>query len=86
MEFVMSLTFGEQIQKEIARSRKMRNPSRFFYYSKISEDAVAAVSWEQFRGSWAYSVWVSTHRQEIQAMIDSDNHRFSWNPWRTVDQ
>jgi hypothetical protein len=82
----MSLTFGEQIQKEIARSRKMRNPSRFFYYSKISEDAVAAVSWEQFRGSWAYSVWISTHQQEIQAMIDSDNHRFPWNPWRTVDQ
>ena len=84
----MSLTFGEQIQKEIARSRKMRNPSRFFYYSKIAENgnAVAAVSWEQFRSSWAYSVWNSTHRQEIQAMIDSDNHRFPWNPWRTVDQ
>ena len=79
-----NMTFGEQIQKEIVKSRQMRNPSRFFYYSKMAEDCVAMVSWEQFRGSWAYSVWTREHQHEIQSMIDSDNHRFSWNLWKSV--
>ena len=81
-----NMTIREQIQKEIAKSRQMRNPSRFFYYSKMAEDgvSVALPSWEQFRESWAHAIWTSKHQHEIQSMIDSDNHRFPWNPWKSV--
>jgi len=78
----MEKTVAEQLVAEMNQSRKMRSPSRFFYYRQLLENVPSAVvSWEQFRGSWAYSMFNTKHRAEIQAMIESDNHRFPWARW-----
>jgi len=74
----MKRTLGEQLAYELARSRRLKNPSRYFYYRQFlgQENIVAFASWEQFRGSWAYSRFNADNRSAIEQMIREDNQRF----------
>lgn len=73
------LTYSEQIQAEVKKSHKMRDMARLFYYTQLSENSRAAVSYESFKGSWAHSQWIAKHGPEIERERDSKNRRFGWN-------
>jgi hypothetical protein len=71
------LTISEQLSVVISKSRKQKNPFAYFYYQQfLGKDMIAFASWEQFRGSWAHSMFMQKYAHEIQSMIDRDNKRF----------
>ena len=62
----MKLTYGEQLQRAYNKACKAPDPNStwktgdkaaMLYYSTL-EDTSACVSWERFRGSWAYTEWL----------------------------
>ena len=74
----MNLSFGQQMIGELQQSRRLRNPSRFYYYKRIlaaADRSAAMVSWEKFRGSWAYTRFNVVHKLAIQEMIERDHQR-----------
>ena len=73
---VGSKTLGEQIAREIDISWKQRNAARLHYYKSINWDARAIASYEDFVGSWAHSMWIKQHRDEIDRFVDEQLKRF----------
>ena len=73
----MKLSYGEQIQREIAKSQTQRNAARLFYYKEALKMS-AVVGWETFKGSWAYRQWIQKNDAAIQAFVAEQNRRFGY--------
>lgn len=52
--------YGDQLRMGMKKAYKEKNVEALAYYSSIlkSDDPVASVSFEKFKGSWAYEQWI----------------------------
>ena len=72
----MKPTYAEQIRAEIARSRKLCDSARLFYYTEaLNYSAVAG--WDTFRKSWAGEQWLARNIDRIEQFRDQQNRRFA---------
>lgn len=58
--------YFDQIQSEIRKAKKQKNAEAVVYYKRALYFS-AVVSFERFKGSWAYSEWVKKNSTEIKA-------------------
>lgn len=81
-------TIGEVLADELKKSTKMRDAVRWMYYKKIHDDEhiIAFVSYEVFKGSWAYHQWIIKNKDKINNKIQSDNQRFGAIIWKTLEE
>ena len=71
----MKPTYAEQIRAEIARSRKLRDSARLFYYTEALKYSAVA-GWDTFRKSWAGEQWLSQNADRI-AQLDRKSTRLN---------
>ena len=71
------MDYIDQINAEIRKSRKMKIGSRLFYYEQMKQN-IACVSFEVYKGSWAYESWLKKNISAIQEFVDTQNERFGW--------
>ena len=67
----------QTLTREIAKSRDLKNATRLFYYETHSQ-SVAMVSYENFKGSWAFTEWFKKHEGVIMKFADEQNQRFGF--------
>ena len=72
----MKPTYAEQIRAEIARSRKLRDSARLFYYTEALKYSAVA-GWDTFRKSWAGEQWLARNIDRIEQFRDQQNRRFA---------
>ena len=53
------LSFWEQIAKARRACAKAKDVDGVAYYDSLPADAVACVSWQTFKGSWAGKQWLA---------------------------
>lgn len=71
--------FVTDVREQIGKSHKMRDTARLLYYKQLLEgNGVAAVSYEQFKGSWAHEQWLKKYGDHIACERDTKNRRFGW--------
>lgn len=52
-------TYQEQLEAAYNRARKAKNAEAMKYYTeKMETTTTACVSFERFKGSWAYTQWI----------------------------
>ncbi len=61
-------TFGEQIQDAFFKAQKAKNYEAMAYYHLLPASSPACVSFETFKGSWAYDEWLN--RPDVQEYIE----------------
>lgn len=76
MQKIDKADLSEQIQREVTKSRNQKDAARLHYYTTINWDSRAVASWEQFKGSWAYSIWIKQHQPTIDQFVEEQLHRF----------
>ena len=72
----MKPTYAEQIGAEIARSRKLRDSARLFYYTEALKYSAVA-GWDTFRKSWAGEQWLAQNADRIEKFRAEQNTRFA---------
>jgi len=65
------------LSSEISKGQTMKNATRLFYY-ETHKNSVAMVSYENFKGSWAFSEWFKKHEGAIINFANEQNHRFGY--------
>lgn len=81
-------TIAEVLVDELRKSTKMRDAIRWMYYKRVQDDdnIIAFVSYETFKGSWAYHQWLNKNKEEINNKIESDRKRFGYDTWKTLEE
>jgi hypothetical protein len=51
-------TYQEQLEAAYNRARKAKNAEAMKYYAEKMGITTACVSFERFKGSWAYAQWI----------------------------
>jgi hypothetical protein len=66
------LSYEDQIRKEVLICRRDKNEEGLVYYLEIleSSDTSACASFEVFKESWAYSVWIK--KQSTKTRIERE--------------
>lgn len=70
----------DEIKKEIIKSDKMKNATRWYYYNwLLSVPVRAATSYEKFINSYAGEKWFNRHEPQIKNFADEQKRRFQQN-------
>ncbi len=71
----MKEAYQDQIKRELTKSCKAKNAERYHYYS-LALSGVAVVSFETFKGSWAYERWREREAAAIKEIEKEQNRLF----------
>jgi len=70
----------DEIKKEIIKSEKMKNATRWYYYNwLLSVPVRAPTSYEKFINSYAGEKWFNRHEPQIKSFADEQKRRFQQN-------
>lgn len=69
-------TYQEKLEGLIKRAMKEKNAQKALYYSQ-NLGGCACVSFDRFKGSWAYDGWLKRNKQKIYD-IENNYHFKYW--------
>lgn len=81
--------YETQLKKAYTKARREKNVEAMaYYYEIINSNTSANVSFERFKGSWAYDQWLKKPKtQEIISKIQEEFKRFSYmNEQLSIEQ
>jgi hypothetical protein len=70
-------SYKEQIYLQIKKAHREKNAEMVVYYQNALNNSVACVSFDKFKGSWAYTNWMSENINKIEA-VESEFNRFAY--------